>query len=218
MSAETLEWLNNNTLIGFTDKRGNACHHRGGATNHYPGAIPRERALDLLSYPLVEASLSATYLTEDGVSTIEAPGRKAVVRTDTGTVLGVFKEGYKIHQPAEWCLQNVDLLLDGGLQISSVVVLKGGAVAALQAELDETREGPEGVKHRPFLTAATSHDGSIATTYMRGTQVVVCDNTLSVALAERDALKTKIRHSSRSLARVGQIRENLGLMVEQVGE
>lgn len=218
MSNETLEWLENNTLIGFTDKRGNAWHHREGATNHFPGAIPRERALELLSYPLAEAELSATFITGDGVSTVPAPGRKAVVRTDTGDVLGVFKSGYQIHQPAEWCLNNVDLLLDGGLNISSVVVLKGGAVAALQAELDDTREGPEGIKHRPFITAATSHDGSIATTYMRGTQVVVCDNTLSVALAEGDALKTKIRHSSRSLARVGQIRENLGLTVERIGD
>lgn len=218
MTTETLEWLENNTLIGFTDKRGNAWHHREGATNHFPGAIPRERALQLLSYPLAEAELNATFITEEGVSTVPAPGRKAVVRTDTGDVLGVFKSGYQIHQPAQWCLDNVDLLLDGGLQISSVVVLKGGAVAALQAELDDTREGPEGILHRPFITAATSHDGSIATTYMRGTQVVVCDNTLSVALAATDTLKTKIRHSSRSLTRVGQIRENLGLAVEQIGD
>ena len=42
MSRETLEWLNENTLIGFTDKRGNAWHHRGGYDNHYPGGIPVE--------------------------------------------------------------------------------------------------------------------------------------------------------------------------------
>ena len=43
MSRETLNWLNTNTLIGFTDKRGNAWHWRAqeqdGASNHYPGPI-----------------------------------------------------------------------------------------------------------------------------------------------------------------------------------
>lgn len=54
MSSETLAWLNQNTLIGFTSKRGNAWHWRenlqvvgfnddGTAverSNHYPEAIP----------------------------------------------------------------------------------------------------------------------------------------------------------------------------------
>lgn len=44
MSEETMEWLNNNTLIGFTEKRGFAWHRdnalQGLEDNHYPGAIP----------------------------------------------------------------------------------------------------------------------------------------------------------------------------------
>ncbi|WP_116202348.1 DUF932 domain-containing protein [Amycolatopsis circi] len=46
MSKETLTWLNNNTLVGFTDKRGKAWHYRaseqGAEPNHYAGAIPVE--------------------------------------------------------------------------------------------------------------------------------------------------------------------------------
>ena len=30
MSQETSQWLNTRTLIGFTDKRGNAWHYAGG--------------------------------------------------------------------------------------------------------------------------------------------------------------------------------------------
>ena len=41
---ETLQWLDENMLIGFTDKRGTAWHYRtdlqGAEPNHYPGAIP----------------------------------------------------------------------------------------------------------------------------------------------------------------------------------
>ncbi len=44
MSRETLQWLNTNTLIGFTGKRGHAWHWRAqeqhGTFNHYPGPIP----------------------------------------------------------------------------------------------------------------------------------------------------------------------------------
>ncbi len=40
MSRESLNWLNTNTLVGFTDKRGTAWHWRaeqhGEQSNHYP--------------------------------------------------------------------------------------------------------------------------------------------------------------------------------------
>lgn len=223
MSAETLDWLAENSLIGFTSQRGNAWHWREGNDNHFEGAIPRDRVLQLLSYPLAEGAVSATVIGDDGVLTVEAPDRKAIVRTDTQQVLGIFKQGYKIHQPAEWCLSNLELLLDGGLEIGSAIVLKGGAVAAVQAELPETRvaaggRGAEPVLHRPHITAATSHDGSMATTYLTGTKIWVCDNTLSMAMAESSALKHKIRHSSQSLSRIYEVRNNLGLIVEQVGD
>lgn len=218
MSSETLEWLQQNTLIGFTDKRGAAWHGRESDDNHFAGAVPQERALQLLSYPVMEGTVESTVLTEDGVLTVTDPDRKAIVRTDTQSILGLFKSGYQMHQPQQWCLENLDLILSGGLQIGSVVVLKGGAVAAVQAELPENRlaqgKGAEPVEYRPFVTAATSFDGSIATTYGRGAQVVVCDNTLSVALRSFDAV-TKIRHSRHSLNRVGEVRMNLKLVVEQ---
>lgn len=221
MSKETLEWLGENTLIGFTDKRGNAWHYREGHDNHFTGAVPEDRALALLSYPVVEGTITSNVITDDGVLTVHDETRKAIVRTDTEKILGIFKQGYQMHQPREWCLENLDLILSGGLQIGSVVVLKGGAVAAVQAELPQSRlaqgTGAEPVEYRPFVTAATSFDGSIATTYGRGAQVVVCDNTLSVALRSFDAV-TKIRHSRYSLSRVGEIRTNLALVVEQAGD
>jgi phage/plasmid-like protein (TIGR03299 family) len=222
MSAETIEWLQQNTLIGFTDKRGAAWHGREADDNHFAGAVPRDEALRLLSYPVESGAVTVTILTADGVLSIEAPDRQAIVRVDTQTVLGLFKMGYKMHQPREWLLEALEILLDGALEIGSVVVLKGGAVAAVQVELPETRiaqggRGAEPVAHRPFLTAATSFDGSLATTYGVGTQVVVCDNTLAVALRSFDSVQ-KIRHTSQSLNRVGEIRQNLGLIVEQVGD
>jgi phage/plasmid-like protein (TIGR03299 family) len=220
MSAETLEWLNQNSLIGFTEERGKAWHYLEGYDNHFPGAIPVERVEQLLAVPLAEAALTATL---PGGITIEVPDRKAIVRTDTQRVTGVFGLGYKIHQYDEWLRQNLDTILFGGLQFGSAILLKGGAVAAVQVELPETRiaqggRGAEPVKHRPHVTAATSADGSMATTYMRGTRIWVCDNTLAYAMREKDALKMKVRHSSGSMARIGEVRTNLEIALDEAGD
>lgn len=222
MSAETLEYLRNNTRIGFTDKRGAAWHAARGADgdylNHFPGAIPVEEVRSLMAYPLVEGEITATVLDDEGVHTFSAPDRKAIIRADTGDVFNVTSRQYQIHEPEEWLVDNLDLILDGGLEVGSCGLLKGGRQAFVQAEMPETREAVEGVKHRPFLTAATSHDGSLATTYLSGTTVVVCDNTLSAALWEKGTDKVKIRHSRNSLNRIQEVRTNLGLIVEEVGD
>ena len=46
MTTETINDLNKNMLIGFTEKRGNAWHYResaqGEEPNHYVGAVPLE--------------------------------------------------------------------------------------------------------------------------------------------------------------------------------
>ena len=46
MSRETMKWLNSNTLIGYTSKRGSAWHYRAdlqsAEPNHYPGPVPVE--------------------------------------------------------------------------------------------------------------------------------------------------------------------------------
>jgi phage/plasmid-like protein (TIGR03299 family) len=218
MSAETIEWLNQYSLIGNTAKRGNAWHYREGYDNHFEGPVPIDRVISLIDIPLAEASITATVLGADGVHSIPLDDRKAIVRTDTMQAFGIFKQGYTIHGYDEWLRQNLERITEDGLQVGSAILLRGGAVAAVQAELDETREAAEGVLHRPWITAATSCDGSMATTYLLGTQLWWCDNTLSLALNETNALKVKIRHSTYSGDRVDQVRYSLGLQVEEIGD
>jgi phage/plasmid-like protein (TIGR03299 family) len=216
MSRETIQHLNTNTLIGYTDKRGNAWHYRaedqGAESNHYAGAIPladvRRR---LFGWTAVEGEITATALTPDGVLTSTDQTRKAIMRSDTGAVLGIFKSGYQIHQFDEWLIQNVETLLDADLAVGSAGLLKGGAVAWVQVEMEDTIEAAGGVKFRPFLTAATSMDGSMSSTYQVGAQVVVCDNTLSAALGEKVA-RVKVKHSRHSLNKVQDVRDALGIV------
>lgn len=216
MSRETLTHLNTQTLIGFTDKRGNAWHYRealqGEEPNHYPGPVPvSDVHRRLFHWTPAEAEISATVMTAEGLETFHDPTRKAIVRPDTGEVLGIFKRGYQVHTYEEWLIDNVEKLLDDDLRVGSAGLLRGGAQGWVQLETEATQT-VAGVEHRPFLTAATSMDGSLATTYGVGTQVVVCDNTLSVALGSFLSA-VKVRHSSRSLGKLNDVRDALGLVI-----
>lgn len=214
MSAETQTWLDNNVLVGFTEKRGNAWHYREGTDNHYPGPIPVEDVRRrLFHWKPVEGTITTTYATDDGVTTMEDPTRKAIVRPDTQSVLGVFKTGFTIHDYEDTLIRTVGNIVDDELQIGSAGLLRGGAVAWVQVELPDTIDTPEGVSFRPFLCAATSLDGSLSSTFNRGNQVVVCDNTLAGALSDKQALQIKVKHSRHSVGRITDLREALELVV-----
>ena len=214
MSKETMQDLNTNTLIGFTTKRGTAWHYRADLQteeNHYEGAIPVEDVQRrLFDWEPVVCGVRATALTDDGVFDVVDPTRQAIVHPKTHAVMGVFKMGYQVHSYKEWLLNKVATILDADLAVGSAGVLKGGAQAWVQVEMEDTLN-VEGVEYRPFLTAATSLDGSLATTYISGAQVVVCDNTLSAALGNYSG-RIKIKHSSKSLGRINEVRDALEIV------
>lgn len=218
MSKETLAWLNTNILIGFTDKRRRAWHYRasdqGEEPNHYPGAIPVEDVLRrLFSWDAVKGTATATFVTEHGVTTVEDTKRFPVGRADTGEVFGYFADGYEIHQYREWLVTNIANILDSdrALGIGSAGLLKGGAQAWVQVEVPDNVRTPEGVEFRPHLTACTSLDGSLATTYKRMVTVNVCDNTLAAGLRE-NGQQFKVKHSRYSKLKITEAREALAVI------
>ncbi|MGW4958219.1 DUF932 domain-containing protein [Nonomuraea sp. NPDC004186] len=217
MSRESLTWLNQNTLIGFTTKRGSAWHyrasHQGDEPNHYPGPIPvADVKRRLFHWQPVEGTVETSYLTGDGVTRLTDPTRKTIIRPDTGHILGIFKQGFQIHEYNRWLVDHIETILDADLAIGSAGLLRGGALAWVQVELPDTCTTPEGVAFRPFLSAATSLDGSLSSTYQTGAQLIVCDNTLSAALASNNAKRVKIRHSRKSLDRIVDVRDALGII------
>lgn len=220
MGAETSEWYNTMTLQGFTDMRGHAWHYmesaQGSEPNHYPMAIPREDVVRRLFYWEPSCGTSeSTYVNADG-QTVRAvwEGRQTIVHPYTGHRLGEFTDGYVGHSYREWLLDVVlNAVDDPDLGISSAGLLKQGGQAWVQFQLPESLN-VSGIVHRPFITASTSLDGSLATKYIRGTQLVVCDNTLSMALAARDTLKTSRRHTKYSKADLPDIRNALEIMYE----
>lgn len=224
MSKETSQWLNQNVLVGFTAQRGHAWHYKaseqGVEPNHYDGAIPVEDVRRRLFYWQAEASpvfVKAPILNDSGhhnggthFKVVE--DRKAILRSDNGDVLGMFKDSYAIHQYDEWLLNTVaNIIDDSNLQIGSAGLLRGGGVAWVSVEMPETIKTKEGFPVRPHLLATTSHNGTLASTFKRVVTAVVCDNTLAGALGE-DGSQFKTRHSKYSDSRIQSIRDAIGIV------
>jgi phage/plasmid-like protein (TIGR03299 family) len=240
VSQESLGWLNRNVLVGQTDRRGNAWHYKaseqGPEPNHYPGFIPvddvNRRLFDFeaVEYPsawLEEVSELDSILAGgnpgDNIITLDGrfyrvhidPVRKQIVPSDDHSfVMGVFKQGYQPHQYNEWLVKNVATLLDDDLGVTSAGLLRNRAQAWVEISVSDNVETPEGVTFRPNLLAATSFDGSLATTYKRTITATVCDNTLAAALSEKGSDTVKVRHSRYSPLQISQAREALGIIYQ----
>jgi phage/plasmid-like protein (TIGR03299 family) len=224
MTRESDTWLRNNILRGNVATLGpawwNTYQGMGtddlGRPNHFDGPVPIERVRELQGFPVYEGHVITRVTTADGEQrVVDDRKRKVIVRGDTLQVLGVFRsQGYQVHDFNQWLLTNVETILDGGLAINSAGLLEQGAVAWVQVALPDTRE-VEGLNVRTWLAAVTSLNGSYATSYLTGTEVIECDNTLHFARAQADAAgqRFKVRHTRNSLDRVQEVRDALGLVI-----
>ena len=215
MSKENSKWLNTNTLVGFTDERGPAWHYRledqDEESNHYPEAIPVDDVIRRLFNFTVE---DQPFYIRIGDDFVEVPERKAMVRTDNHTVLGVHKEGYQGHDYEEWLLDNWGHILSqskGELGIGSAGLLRKGAQAWVSIERPDTIEIAAGVKFRPYLLGYSSFDGSLSTGYGDKITLVVCDNTLNAAIREQGNTY-RLRHTRHSMLRIAEAREALEIV------
>lgn len=216
MSRETALWLNQMTLIGDTDKRGTAWHYRAdlqdGTGNHFPGAIPTDRISELFApWEPVESPLYVE-IPEGSGNYIQVDGRKAI--TPIGhpeSILGVFSSDFQIHGYDEWLHKGLSNLVDGDVHFSSAGLLMNGAVAWCELSISETQTVAD-FEFKPHVLAYTSVNGKYATTFGRKVQAVVCDNTLSVAAAEKGDT-VKVKHSKYSRMALQSARDTLGIIV-----
>jgi len=227
MSKETMEWLNSNILVGYTDERGHAWHYRadlqGNEPNHYTGAVPTDDILRrLFSWKAISAPVfirvPATLDDATGVDDagnpykfIQAGNRQAILRDDTLDLMEIFKDGYRSHQYGEWLVQNLANIVDDEINFGSAGLLKNGAVAFVSLEMPESVEVLSGFSVRPHLLATTSHNGQLATTYKSVSTFVVCDNTHAMAMGENTS-QFKARHSKNSAMRIQSARDALGIV------
>ena len=217
MSQETMEWLNGgNILVGQKEKNRVWWYDSDllaglAESPFYEGFIPVDDVnRRLFSFSVNSESM---YLaTPDGF--VEIPGRQALVRSDNGAVLGVFKESYQGHSYSEWLLDTLAALVDSEIGITSAGLLRGGAQAWVNISVPDHFTTPEGVEYRPNILSATSFDGTLATTFGKTITLAICDNTRDMALSEMGEQRVKIKHSRWSTQgfKLQTARETLGLI------
>ncbi len=140
---------------------------------------------------------------------------KAIVRTDTETVLGIVGRKYRPVQNEE-AFNWLDELVGCRMAIYETAgSLRGGALVwALVRLPGELRiEGTDDVT-KPYILLCNSHDGSLAFRAMNCAIRVVCSNTLTLALRSAGSDSVSVRHTERVHDRIADAQRVLGVAVE----
>ncbi|MEO7729783.1 MAG: DUF932 domain-containing protein [Kofleriaceae bacterium] len=159
-------------------------------------AVPRnvtwQEALELGGLAW-EVELRALALTE--TARTAAPGLerwRAVTRVTDDTVLSVVTETYSPIQNRDAFLLFERVFGDQAV-LHTAGALKGGRIVWGLAEFPEPFT-VAGEAHRRFLLMTTAHDSSGALVACPVAERVVCQNTLRVALGERQVLSLTVQH------------------------
>ncbi|THT95308.1 DUF932 domain-containing protein [Lampropedia puyangensis] len=114
---------------------------------------------------------------------LEFPDQRVLYRSDTKAPLSVVGSRYKVVQPREVLEFYRDLTEVSGFELETAGVLRAGRKfwALARTGKETALKGNDVVKG--YLLLATSCDGTLATTATPTTVRVVCNNTLSIALA-----------------------------------
>jgi phage/plasmid-like protein (TIGR03299 family) len=147
---------------------------------------------------------------------VPAKDWRANIREDTGDVLGIVGDDYKIvqnHEAFAW----LNELLYGELQIETAGSLHSGKRVWVLAKVPEMME-VGGDPTALYVYCANSHDGSMAVTASSTRIRIVCANTLGWALRQADgagAQRTyKFRHAGDMQAKLGEARQAMQIVLK----
>lgn len=163
--------------------------------------------------------LTATEVTERGVTSVEVPDRFATVRTNPWTgqpePLGVVGSVYQPIQNEEHCDILNNLVDVSGATFDTAGSLRGGRQVFVTMKMPQgiTVAGVDQVD--VYLAALNSHDGSQAFRLLVTPVRVVCANTQAAALGNNVA-SVAIRHTATAQGRIAAARDALGLTFEYV--
>jgi phage/plasmid-like protein (TIGR03299 family) len=140
------------------------------------------------------------------------PGRKAIIRSTDGAVLGDVGQDYRPVQNAEAFGFVNDLLKTGEAMWHTAGSLMGGARTWMLARVPKTIRvgGSSSEEMLPFLFFANSFDGSLPISVLFTAVRVVCQNTYNQALAgAKNAYR--IKHTLGLAPRVDEARRALNI-------
>ena len=141
-------------------------------------------------------------------------GQNVLYRSDNNMPLSVVSDRYKAVQPKEVLEFFRDLVDESGFRIHTAGTLRGGKRMWALAETGNFAEVSKGDGIGGFLLLSTSCDRTLATTARFTSIRVVCNNTLSIALDEKESAISfsHIQEWNHEL-----VKEKLGAKVAQFG-
>lgn len=159
--------------------------------------------------PQMMSAIENQTLTMDMMLDMFIKGKKATVRTDTNSVLGVVSDTYGVVQNED-AFKFIDTLCSGQLTdrahtpvIETAGVLGNGERIFVTAKFREDiildNKGDDRVEMNIIFT--TSHDGTGGVNVLISPVRVVCNNTLSMALNDCKG-KLFLKHSSNVMSRL----------------
>ena len=146
----------------------------------------------------------------DGGIDVEVPSHRAVVRMDTGAVLGVVGEDFRPFQNADAFAFFEPLVSEGLLALDTAGSLRQGRRVWIMGKLAgvDPAEIVAGDVVEPFVLLCHGHEGSLALRVGFDPVRVVCQNTLNMALDAGDGLFC-LRHTAGLASGLESIREAL---------
>lgn len=172
-----------------------------------------------MNWELQRAAVNYPVLNDDlSIETLIMPERNVLYRSDNKKALSIVSESYKIVQPREVLDFYKDLVGAAGLQLETAGVLFGGKrfwalantgkMVELAGETVNGRTVPDTVKG--YLLLSTSCDGTLATSAQFTSVRVVCSNTLSMALGDKDKSRVRVPHNR--VWNPHEVKEQLGFI------
>jgi phage/plasmid-like protein (TIGR03299 family) len=144
----------------------------------------------------------------------EIQGYKANIREDTGAVLGVVTDRYRIVQNEE-AFAFTDSLISHGVTYETAGSLSGGKRVWILAKLPEAYTLAD-EKVDPYIIFSNSHDGTGAIKAAMTPVRVVCSNTLNLALNDAKRIWSTI-HTGDIRQKLDEARSTLLMAGQYMG-
>jgi len=187
------------------------------ATESFAGPVPMEKVRELFDFQ-VEYKPLWVHSDDSRFNGTRLTNCQAIVRSDNGVFLNTVSKSHGLHQFSDVLIENLLKLIDASedqLEVAGAGLLKNGAVGWVQVQAPSLLAGHGDVA--PTLTLASSHDGSLATSYRMGMYRFICSNQIG-ALRGNSKNVFKLRHTANSSMNFSVARDTLGVMWKHSAE
>lgn len=147
-----------------------------------------------------------TMVSESGII---IPGKIAMIREDTSTVLGVHSNGYVPYQNIELMELLYKITQSTGLILHSAGTFGDGKKVWIQLKSDDLTLGNDTIKG--YLSGINSFDGSTNLAFGNANLTISCMNSFWVGYRKLDA---KLRHTASMKVRIEEILKNMDVLLE----